>query len=245
MRRVLPAAFAILTSLSAAQARAASTGYYLVPVYENNGEISLDLRGWQSRPPGASPPSSLEYGVGWGVTRAWYSELYVSYLNLERSGSFIKDTSWQNDVLLTSGQLPFDLALHSTLVYYRERSRGSGLEFGPVLQTEFGRTHVNAGVFFERNYGSEQANSVQLKYQWAVRHSFQPLLQLGLMGFGELGDWNDWATRSLQSHRAGPALWGNWQITPGQALKYEAGYLIGNISGVHTNALTARIQLVF
>jgi hypothetical protein len=229
--------------LAAAGSAMASTGYYLVTVYENEDEKSLDFKWWQ-RGTARSPVGSPEYGFGYGVTKRWYSEIYATYINTEFTGNFARDTTWQNDYLLTQGQYPFDLAIHTNLLDMRDGS--TGIEFGPIVQTDFGRTQVNAGLLFERSYRTPVANRMQMRYQWQAKYRWHPMLQFGVMGFGELGDWDDWATRSLQSHRAGPMIAGTLPLgSSGQSIKYDLAWLVGNISAAHSNSVSLRLQYIF
>lgn len=71
------------------------------------------------------------------------------------------------------------------------------------------------------------------------------MLELGVQGFGELGDWDHWASRDQQSHRADPALFGSVSVGKESSIKYQAAYLIGSIYGRHGYMLTSRVQYVF
>jgi hypothetical protein len=122
---------------------------------------------------------------------------------------------------------------------------GYTLEVGPAFQTDVGRVQLNGNVFLERTYRVADAAANQLKYQWQTKYRWKPILQIGLQGFGELGDWDHWAARSRQSHRAGPAVFGSYALDPWVTIKYQAAYLNGSIYGKHGNMLTARLQLVF
>ena len=150
-----------------------------------------------------------EIGVLWGVSSRWTTELYASYVGTDWSGSRLDTLNWQNELLLTQGELPFDLALHARAMEHQARvGGGRGLEWGPVLQTDVGRTQLNANLFVERTWGAAEAASTELKYQWQVRHRYRPGLHFGAQGFGELGPWDHWSPVNRQSHRAGPAIFG-------------------------------------
>jgi hypothetical protein len=245
----------ILLSCGVHATASAEPGYYLIPTYENAGEKSVDFKLWSVKIPGDPRVTGPEIGLAWGVTRAWYSEVTVGYVRAGESGTRRSDLNWQNDFLLTHGQWPVDVALHtnvkkyrapeagSALEYFAER-RGYNVEFGPILQTDIGRLQLNGNLLFDRDYRGEEANKLQMKYQWQVKYRWLPQLQVGLQGFGELGDWDHWAARHDQSHRAGPAVFGSMPVA-GQTLKYEAAYLTGKIFAEHANIFSMRVQLVF
>lgn len=233
----------------------AEPSYYLIPTYENAGEKVVDFRLWSVKIPNDPRATAPHLGFGYGVSREWYTELAVGYLHTPETGTQQTDLNWQNDYLLTRGQYPFDLAIHSNIRQYRaldaERRaeyfgeyRGLNIEFGPVLQTDIGRTQLNANLLFDRSYRSEASSRMQMKYQWQAKYRFFPQLHLGLQGFGELGDWDHWAPRSQQSHRAGPVIAGVLPLGQ-QALKYEASFLSGSIIGEHAKTFSMRVQYVF
>ena len=230
-------------------------GYYLISTYENAGEKSIDFKFWSVKIPGDPRVSAPDIGFGYGLTRQWYTELSAGYLHTPQTGTQQSDLNWQNDYLLTQGQYPVDVAIHTNIKKYRtpEASRGLeyfgeyrgvNVEFGPVLQTEFGRLQVNTNLLFDRTYRSDTPTRLQMKYQWQLKYRFFQQLHLGLQGFGELGDWDHWAPRSAQSHRAGPVVSGVLPIGA-QSLKYEASFLSGSIFAEHAKTFSMRVQYVF
>ena len=233
----------------------AEPGYYLIPTYENAGEKTIDFKLWSVKIPSDPRATAPHIGFGYGVTREWYTELALGYLHTPETGTQQSDLNWQNDYLLTRGQYPFDLAIHTNITKYRtldpERRaeyfgeyRGVNLEIGPVMQTDIGRMQLNANLLFDRTYRAETPSRTQMKYQWQAKYRFFQQLHVGLQGFGELGDWDHWAPRSQQSHRAGPVIAGVMPLGQ-QALKYEASFLSGSIIAEHAKTFSMRVQYVF
>jgi hypothetical protein len=146
---------------------------------------------------------------------------------------------------LTQGQFPIDVAIHATLIKNAHSEDGYVLETGPVLQTDIGRTQLNFNVFFDRTFNATVSSPTQLKYQWQIKRRWKPALQFGLQGFGELGEWNHWAPRDEQSHRAGPALFGSLPLGNGQTLLYQAAILFGSTYGQNGNMFSMRVQYAF
>lgn len=243
MKRTLACAALALITYSDAFAE---TGYYLVTTYPNEGQRSIDFKYWNAKAPGLPPVSSPEIGFGYNVTSRWYTELTAQWFRASPGSDHLAGIEWQNDWMLTQGQYPFDLALHTNV----ERSEGSeheiGLEFGPVFQTEIGRTQLNFNVFFSRDYRAAESEPMQIAYQWQVRyHGRSRKLQFGLQGFGEMGKWNDWLPRKEQSHRAGPAIFGSVDLGDPREWKYEAAYLIGTNNARTARSVAMRIQYAF
>jgi hypothetical protein len=238
-------AAALLTLLFTSGGALADPGYYVVTAYDNEGQRTLDLRYWTVKTPGEPATLWPEVGFGYGVTSRWYTELFASFIGTMDTATKLSSWNWQNEVLLTQGQYPFDLAIHASLIRAAESYEGYALEIGPVFQTDIGRTQLNANLFFERSYQTSEPSPTQLKYQWQIKHRWHPALQFGLQGFGELGQWDHWAPRDRQSHRAGPAIFGSVPIGGKQALIYQAAILKGQIYGSNGTMFSARVQYAF
>jgi len=239
--------FLALTLPSLAHEALAGTGYYLVPVYADEGLAGVDYRYWNAKRFGAAPVGSPEVGLSYGVNSRWTTELLGTWIQTDAGGTRLTGQGWQNDLLLTQGQYPFDLAIHTLVQRYQQRSRGMGLEIGPALQTEIGRTQLNFNVFLPRDYHGQTANVTQLAYQWQVKYRWKSALQFGAQGFGEPGHWDDWASTAQQSHRIGPALFGSLYFGAGrsQELRYETAYLIGKNGAINAKSVTLRVQYLF
>jgi hypothetical protein len=238
--------FIFASSLTIAQAQAAAEpGYYLVTTYEDEGAKTLDFKLWDVNVPRSKAVYSPEIGFGYGVTKRWYTEFSASTIHTDSGGTVPSNLDWQNDFMLTQGQYPVDLALHTTIKRHHDTTRGLGFEFGPVMQTEFGRTQVNMNIFFERNYRSDVPDPMQMKYQLQVKYRWRPMLEFGVQGFGELGKWDHWASHETQSHRIGPMISGTLPLGETQAFKYEAAYFVGSIFTRHAHVFSMRAQYEF
>lgn len=121
---------------------------------------------------------------------------------------------------------------------------GYAVEFGPVLQTDVGRTQLNVNVFLERGFAALASNPTELKYQWQLRHRWKPGLHLGAQGSGELGPWNHWSPRDAQSHRIGPAAYG--ALPAGErSLAWQVAYLTGSTYAQHGRMFSLQVKYLF
>ena len=242
--RLLAGAALALAAAAPIAARGVNPGYYVVTVYDDPGLKTVDFRYWTVRAD-ASDTTVVwpEVGIGWNVDGRWYTELLASWIDSSKFASRLETLNWQNDLLLTRGQYPFDLAIHTLLVRPQNPASGWAFEIGPVLQTEIDRTQLNLNVFFQRGFKS-LAGPTELAYQWQVRHRWQRWLHVGAQGFGELGPWDDWLPQDRQSHRAGPALFGALSIGPG-ALHWNAAWLLGKTYARRGRMFTMRVRYDF
>jgi hypothetical protein len=224
----------------------ADPGYYLVSVYEDEGRTHIDYRYWTIQLNGSQKIVWPELGIGYGVTKRWYTELFTSYEGTTVANSQPSTVNWQNDYLLTQGQYDIDVALHSNLVMSQEGPDADALEFGPVFQTDVGRTQLNANLIFEKSLTPGNSAAPKLKYQWQAKYRFNPLLHVGLQGFGEVGTWNQWSESGKQSHRWGPVVAGSWDLGNRKAVEYQLAFLKGSVyGGLPGEMLSFRLQYLY
>ena len=126
------------TLLTAPAAALADPGYYVVTAYDNQGVRTIDTRYWTVKYPHSPLVTWPEVGFGYGVTTRWYTEVFASYIGSTDSATKLNTLNWQNEVLLTQGDYPFDLALHASLVRSVGYGGGHALEYGPVLRLSSG-----------------------------------------------------------------------------------------------------------
>ncbi|RQO60579.1 hypothetical protein DBR47_09555 [Paucibacter sp. KBW04] len=225
----------------------ADPGYYLVTPYSQAGQLALDLRYWTVKAPGSAAMLWPELGLRYGVNSRWTSELFLSGIGTASSGFSQSSWNWQNDVLLTQGESPFDLALHSQLIRNLGDQPSNALEWGPALQTEWGLTQLNLNLILAHEQGSSKGT--QLKYQWQALYRLDTGLRWGVQGFGELGNWRHWAPQAKQSHRAGPVLHLGLPSLFGSgtqaASELSLAYLFGKTYGHAGDMFSAQLLLPF
>ncbi len=219
-------------------------GYYVVTTYGNPGMRTVEFRYWTVASRGSALAKWPEVGLGWNVNSRWYTEVIASWITASDMPTTLLSWNWRNDLLLTQGQYPFDVAIHTLVSAPKHVGDGHTVEMGPAFQADIDRTQLNFNVFIEKGYGGFSRRPTQLKYQWQVRHRFVPGLHFGAQGFGEVGPWDHWAPSHAQSHRAGPALFGSAKAGPGE-FGWQAAYLYGKTYRQRGNMLTASVKYDF
>lgn len=223
----------------------ADPGYYLVTVYEDEGKARVDYRYWTVKIKGSPEVVWPELGLGYGVSKRWYTELYTSYIGANVAESRPSTLNWQNDFLLTQGQFDVDVALHTNWVLDQSGANAHTFEFGPVLQTDVGRVQLNGNLVFEQALGGNLSRPAQLKYQWQAKYRWNLAVHTGIQGFGELGPWNRWEDSAGQSHRWGPVVSGSVGLQGRQSVEYYLAMLKGKVNAKDADMLSLRLQYLF
>ena len=237
---VLVAAMGVLCLQSA---HAGPADYVYTPTVEQ-GEREIDFKsGTQDSDP---RKSAAMLGFGYGANAWWFTEIYVKYA--KEGGNFKYDAvEWENKFQLTeTGKYPVDVGLITEIEIPQEREEeGIELKVGPLFQTEFGKLQLNGNLLFEKHVDAEESSPTEAGYQWQVKYRWQPVLEYGLQGFGELGAWDDWESSNEQSHKAGPAIFGKLAAGNHHSIRYNAAWLIGMSDGAPDNTLRLQVEYEF
>lgn len=216
----------------------ADPGYYVVTPYDQAGRVGAELRYWTVKAPGEEATLWPELGLSYGVNSRWTTRLLASWEGESWRGAKLETWNWINEVMLTQGEKDYDLALHAQLIRNRE-DRTNALELGPVWQTDLGRLKLNANAFWE--YDGDK-HDTRLKLQWRGVYRVAPGWRLGVEGFSEVGQWNHWAPRNRQSHRAGPALLATLWDEGADTVTLNTAFLFGKTYGSRGDMFTMQLQ---
>lgn len=217
---------------------AGAADYVYTPAVEY-GEREIDFKYGAASPLAGNRAQVASIGYGYGAKEYWFTEVYFKQ---ERVGSAIANLAeWENKFQLTdTGEYPVDIGLITELEAPLSANAPWELKLGPLFQTEFGKVQWNGNLLFERAFGKADESGVpystNFSYQWQAKYRWQPTLEFGVQGFGDMGKWNDWNKQIDQSQRTGPAVFGKFALGNRQAIRYNAAWLFGtgNASPDHT-----------
>jgi hypothetical protein len=221
--------------------------YVYTPTVEY-GEREIDFKFGSATLPDRSRRQVASLGFGYGAREYWFTEVY---LKQERNGSDVTNLAeWENKFQLTeTGQYPVDLGLITELEAPLSSNAPWELKIGPLLQTEFGKLQLNGNLLFERAFGKADESGVpystNIGYQWQAKYRWQPVLEFGVQGFGEMGKWNDWDKQADQNHRIGPAIFGKLALGNRQAIRYNAAWLLGASNAAPTHTIRMQVEHEF
>lgn len=215
----------------------ADPGYYVVTPYAQEGRLGLEMRYWTVERRGRDTQIWPELAASWGINSRWTTRVLASWIGHEASDLSLSSWNWQNLLLLTQGELDYDIAIHAQLI--RNVGDGHALELGPVWQTDVGRVQLNANLFWEYDSGRRDT---RLKLQWRSLARLAPGWRLGIEGFSEVGPWTHWLPSQRQSHRAGPALQASFWGKGRDEVNLSAAYLFGKTYGSSGRMFTMQLQ---
>lgn len=216
--------------------------YVYTPTVEY-GEREIDIKYGDASAGNRTQVSSV--GLGYGAAEYWFTEVY---LKQERNGSAIANlTEWENKFQLTdTGEYPVDFGFVTELEAPLTSNTPWEFKVGGLLQSEFGKLQLNGNVLFKRAFGlAGSSYDTQLLYQWQAKYRWQPVLEFGVQGFGELGKWNDWDKQADQNHCIGPAVFGKFALGNRQAVKYNAAWLFGASDAAPDHTLRMQVEYEF
>lgn len=237
--------------LSTTTVQAGPADYVYTPAVEY-GEREIDFKyGWAGAPD-SQPDMPRAYGAslgfGYGAREYWFTEIYLKRESEDGTGVTLAE--WENKFqLLETGKYPLDLGFITELEVPVSGSAPNEIKVGPLLQAEVGRVQLNANLLFERAFGQADNNGVPFTtnflYQWQIKYRLQSSFEFGAQGFGEMGEWNNWANSSGQIHKAGPAVFGKIPLGGREAIKYNAAWLLGASTAAPGNTFRVQVEYEF
>ena len=231
----------------AQNAFAGAADYVYTPAVEY-GEREIDIKAGATSAVNGNRSQAASIGFGYGAKEYWFTEVY---LKQEREGSDIANIAeWENKFQLTdTGKYPVDVGLITELEAPLSGNAPWEFKLGPLFQTEFGKLQLNGNLLFERAFGKADESGLpydtNFSYQWQAKYRWQPTLEFGLQGLGEMGKWNNWNKRAEQSHRIGPAIFGKLALGNRNAIRYNAAWLIGTGNAAPDNTFRMQVEYEF
>jgi hypothetical protein len=210
------------------------------------GEREIDFKAGSASKKDTPNEAAASIGFGYGVTQRWFTEFYLKYKRELNEDTKFDAYEWENKFQLTeAGQYAVDVGFLLEIERPKDHDEGWEVKWGPLFQTEFGRVQLNANVLFQRSYYAAAPSNMQLQYQWQVKYRWLPQFEYGLQGFGEMGDYDNWAAQDDQIHKLGPAIFGKLPLGSGKVIKYNAAWLLGASKAAPDNTLRLQVEYEF
>lgn len=238
----------LATSLNTGIAFAGPADYVYTPTVEY-GEREIDFKHGSARQQDGTLTQVTSLGFGYGATESWFTEVYLKRESEGSEGLTIAE--WENKFQFTeTGRYPVDAGLITEFeAPVNNSNEPYEFKFGPLLQTEFGKLQLNGNLLFERKFGHHNDGDdpyiTEIGYQWQVKYRWQPALEFGAQGIGEMGEWNDWDKQDNQIHRVGPAVFGKFGLGNRQVIKYNAAWLVGASDAAPNHTFRMQVEYEF
>jgi hypothetical protein len=238
----------LATALNTGIAFAGPADYVYTPTVEY-GEREIDFKHGSAREQDGTLTQVTSLGFGYGATESWFTEVYLKRESEGSEGLTIAE--WENKFQLTeTGRYPVDVGLITEFeAPVNNSNEPYEFKFGPLLQTEFGKLQLNGNLLFERKFGHHNDGDdpyiTEIGYQWQVKYRWQPALEFGAQGIGEMGEWNDWDKQDNQIHRVGPAVFGKFGLGNRQVIKYNAAWLVGASDAAPDHTFRMQVEYEF
>ena len=239
-------ALACLCLAPVAPVLAGPAEYVISPTVEE-GEREIEFKAGTRKLRDGTRESEAILGVGYGVTKWWATELSAKWHKQPGVNTDFDAFEWENRFQLTeTGRYPVDVGFLLEIERPQARSEGYEVRWGPLFQADLSsKVAANLNLLIERNYLADQSGRAELGYQWQLRYRWRPEFEFGAQGFGEFGPWDNWLPTSQQSHRWGPAMFGELKLGTEHPLKWNAGLLFGLTDGSPRNQLRLQAEYEF
>ena len=245
MSKSLAAMAGALVLIVCRTAGAGPAAYVHSPIVEY-GEHEIGVHGGSSRFRDGSRESGLNASWGFGLKPWWFTEAALVFEREKGESLELEAFELENVFQLTeTGRHAADFGLLLEIERPRDHAEGYEFVFGPLLQGDVGQFQLNGNLLFERHVHAATESETDLDYQWQAKLRWRPELEPGLQGFGELGEWDHWASSREQSHIWGPAVFGKLKLGGHQAVKYDAAFLVAASEAAPRKTFRFRVEFEY
>ena len=228
-KNILSATALLISCIASINTYAARPGDYIYTPTVEEGEKEIDFKmGTEKSKDAGTPRSSAgSIGFGYGVNSWWFTEVYGKF---ERNGNTTRfdATEWENKFQLTeTGKYPVDIGVLLELERPQDRAEGYETRYGLLLQSDWQKWQANVNILLEKKYPRDESNTWAMGYQGQVKYRYQETLEFGAQAIIWSNTHGTLDNPSDSEKKIGPAIFGKFKLAPGQAIKYNAGFLFG------------------
>lgn len=184
------------------------------------GETEIEFRGHYDFDGDDSKDGAQKYklDIGRGFTPRWFTEIVLEYERSAEGQGELAAVEWENIIQLTEqGQFAADWGLLVEYAHELEDGHADKIEFGPLVQMEFGRQLWTSNLILEKEIGGDAESGVEWEFatrlQRRISPAFEPAVELYL---------------SEDKLQIGPALLGQIRMGEGPSVfAWQVGVLAG------------------
>jgi hypothetical protein len=243
VRTILTLMFAWSSLIFTASVHAQSPDDSVHDLDFKQGDREIEFKAGTTDPRGSGRESAAFLGIEYGLRDNWSTQLGASYRREPGHGLRFDSLQWQNKFrFLDAPDIPVKVGLLAEVNFPDDSDDGYRLVFGPLLQKELGNMQINFNLLFERHLDEHPSQPTEMAYQLQAKYQLKAGLEVGVQGFGDVGEWDDWAPRGEQSHRFGPAIFGEFSLGSKRKFEYDAAYLTDPSSSTRSHGVRLRVK---
>lgn len=197
--------------------------------YVEKGELELEYQGTygvdNEKPKDGEQEN--KFGVGYGFTNYWFSELYAN--EARPSGSdqpySLEELEWENRFQLTEpGEYWADFGfLAEYEMPIADSHAPDEMQVLALIEKDYDKFATVLNLGFVREIGENSAPSIEAVANMSARYRWMPEFEPGIEIYNNFGHVNDFNGYRNQEHQIGPVAYGNL----GHGFSYDVGYLFG------------------
>ncbi len=208
----------LIAGLGLLQPGEASASHKIYSPIVDFGETEIELRGHYNFDDDDEVDGSQKYKLdfGRGVTPHWFTEVVLEYEHGPGEGGVLEAVEWENVIQLTEqGEYAFDWGVLVEYSHALEDGHADKIEFGPLVQKEFGRQVWTGNLILEAPLSGDEG--VEWEFATRLQRRISPAFEPALEAY--------WSEDELQ---IGPALLGQTRMGQGTTIfAWQAGILAG------------------
>lgn len=218
------AAISAIVILAANQASAANYHIYKPQVEQGEVEIEAYLNYSADNDAAKDRHFRQQYGVGYGVTDFWKSELSFNVDKANNSVMELEEVKWENIfVPFKQGQYFVDAGLYLELEKAWRNNEPDNFEGKILLYKQIDKFEAVANIGAEHQFGPHHSDKWEGILNARLAYRLNPMFEPGLEYFGKLGAIDDMPSHNEQDHRFGPVVTGKFSHN----VAYDTGVLFG------------------
>lgn len=221
--------FAALMTAPVGAARPADLKVY--SPYVNAGELGFEARGNVAfdKEDDRDGAENQHYEIEYSVNDTWHTAL-IGELERENTDDALvyEATAWENILQFMSEETDW-LAAGLYLEYEvpDDSEASDKVELKVLLEKSFDPLTFRLNPILEKEIGEHAEGGLELGYAWQARWRLHRMIELGIEGFGSIGEINNTNSLDRQRHQIGPAIFGEFEFGEIGEIEYELGYQFG------------------
>jgi hypothetical protein len=235
---------ATLACINTGIAYAGPADYVASPLV-SEGEKEIDFKMGTAVDSEGNRKTVTSVGFGFAPKPWLFTELYAKGVNEAGKTSFDAFELEAKVQLTERGKYPIEIGVLLEIERPKNRDEGYEVTYGLLLQKDFDQYQANFNTILQRSYQSIGEQPTHLNYQYQLKYRYKPAFELGLQGFGGVGQWDKWSKGNEAQHNIGPAVFGKLHLGGKNMIAYNVAWLRATTTSTPNNTLRMQMEYEF